>query len=555
MRLVSMISRRLVLGAFAIMAFAACSSTRAAEPPFTKLPPLRLVNSTPAPEATGVDRTAPLVLNFSASLNAQTVDTTRVMLQSGNIERPVALSVSGSQITLTPSIQLAPATPYTILVRSGVRGSEGEALSGDLAVNFTTRDASWRTSQVISLGSSPVSAASISGRGKEFAAVWRHENDSIALRRYSRSAGWSDLTILDRNTRAFVNEPQVFLDGEGAAHVIYNNNTQALEYSRHTPADGWSPVEQIVPPGTDQRIGTWRAGIDAGGNIIVVWTNITGENSGANNYDIRTIRYARRIGWGAPVRLNDGNYFSVEPRLAIDPGLGSAIAIWQEQHYSGSAYYHQLWSKRYTTTSGWGAARRVDVGGTASAGNAQIAMDTRGKTAVVYTRGGDVMVNSDGWTTGWGTPMQIEAIAGTSSVPQIAFDRSGNSFVTWIQRSASANYEIWRETCDVNLPPLNCWSAAQRVAGATREFQDLRLAIDSRGAEMLLATDVTATSSSILALRNVPGRGWVGQLLDLYDGATSRRKPQLAVDESGSALSVWFGSYPDALTVEASVFE
>lgn len=521
----------------------------------TTLPPLRLMSSAPAPEATGVSRTDPLVLNFSAPLNAQTVDTTRLSLGAENTFPQLALSVSGPQIALTPSMQLLPSTPYTMLVRYGVQGSEGESLASDLTVNFTTRETSWRTSQVLSFGSSAVAAASISGRGENFAAVWRHENDSIALRRYSPRTGWSDLTILDRNTRAFVNDPQVFLDVEGTAHVIYNNNTQALEYSRHTPEGGWSPVEQIVPPGNDYRIGTWRAGADAGGNVIVVWTHITGENSGASDYEVRAMRYARRVGWSAPVLLSDTNHFATEPRLAVHADLGSAVAIWQELRYSGSSYQYQLWSKRYASSVGWGAARRVDVGGTISAQDAQVALDTQGKATVVYTRGGNVVVNSDGFTTGWSTPLDIQVSAGTSRTPQIAFDRSGKAFASWIQRTANGSYELWRESCPANFPPFNCWTGAERVAVATREFQDLRLAVDSSGSETLVVTDVTATASGVLAFRNVPGSGWIGQPLGYSPDVLSRDKPQLAADESGSTLAIWFSRSADVLAVKASVCE
>lgn len=556
MRRQSMISRQLALFACAIVALAAFSSARAAGPRPPKLPPLRVLSSTPAPEAIDASRTDPLVLNFSAPLNAQTVDMTRVMLRpESGVPQTLALSVTGAQLTITPSMQLAPATSYEVVVRSGVQGIGGEMPADDISLHFTTREASWRTAQVVDAVTSSSYFPSISSRGEAFAAVWRHENDSIALRRYVRRTGWSDVTILDRNTRAFVKDPQVFLDIEGTAHVIYDNNGQSLEYSRHTLDGGWSPVEQIVPPSIDRRIGPWRGVIDGGGNIIVVWTNITGASSGANIYDIRTMRYARNGGWSTPVLLSAANYFSVQPRLAVNADTGTAMAIWQESRYSGSAYYYQLWSKRYTTVGGWGVARRVDVGGTASAEDAQVALDTRGKAAVVYTRGGRVMVNTDSWTTGWGTPLQLDYMAGTSSGPQIAFDASGKAIATWIRRSAGGNYEIWRDSCAANLPPLNCWLEMQQVASATREFRDLQLAVDSRGSELLVVTDVTATSSSILAFRNVPGRGWARQTLDLYAGATSRSKPRLAFDETGSALAVWFGTYPDVLSIEASVFE
>jgi len=418
-------------------------------------------------------------------------------------------------------------------------------------VNFTTRDASWMP-QVLSLGSTPVSPASISSRGEEFAAAWRHENDSIALRRYSPRTGWSDLTILDRNTRAFVNDPQVFLDAAGTAHVIYNNNSRSLEYSRHLPNSGWSPVEQIFVAGTDQRVGPWRGRIGAAGNLIVVWTDITGESSGANNYNIRAIRYVSGSGWGAPALLNNDNHFSTQPGLAVD-AAGNAMAIWQELHASGGVSHYQLWSRRYAPASGWATAQRVDDG-TVSAEQAQIALNAEGKAVAVYMQGGRVMVNSAYRTTDWVGPLRLHYMGGTSSEPQVAFDRAGKAFVTWIQSSGGVS-EIRRDACAPNLPPINCWLEMQPVTGGTGAFRDLRLVVDSQGTEHLVVMHVTSTSSSTQAIRNVPGRGWLRQPLDLYPGATSRSKPQLAVDESGSALAIWFATYPDAFAVEASVLE
>jgi hypothetical protein len=302
-------------------------------------------------------------------------------------------------------------------------------------------------------------------------------------------------------------------------------------------------VEQVVTDGSG-RIATWQGGRDAAGHIMVIWSSVTAEN----NCDVWANRYVPGSGWGAPVQLNYADRVAVQPKLAIN-AAGDAMAIWQEGDYNSDSY-DQLWSRRYTPGSGWEAAQRVDGGSTTSPEDAQIALDELGNAVAVYTSSGNVMANSHERIAGWGMPSALQCIAGFCFEPQIAFDRHGSAFVSWIQSGTRTAHEIYR-----SRRFGNGWGAAELIAGAAQEYQDHRFAIDNRGSEMFLVTDVTAISSSILAIRNIPGRGWTRQVLDVRYDAISRSKTQLAVDGSGGALAIWLGIYSDTTTVEASVFE
>lgn len=107
--------------------------------------PLTLQKITPAAGATDVDRTAPLSMVFSAALDAAKVIPANVTLTSAAGDQPITLTVSGTELTATPTRQLLPATTYTLKASTNVQGIHGEQLAAAAVGSFTTQDGQWRT--------------------------------------------------------------------------------------------------------------------------------------------------------------------------------------------------------------------------------------------------------------------------------------------------------------------------------------------------------------------------------------------------------------------------
>lgn len=485
---------------------------------------LTVTSSTPAAGATDVSRTEPLVLNFSLPLNPATVAVNYVdLLSSPNGHRRVDLSVSGPQLTLTPQIAMVPGSTYTIEVRPGIRAVGGEGLAQTVRVTFMTRAASWQGARDIASNGRPFDPH-INSHGETFAAVWRQENGTLALNRYSLRTGWDQAASL--STHWFIDRPQVFLDAAGVAHVIWEQNDGTLVSSRHTSAAGWSAIEQVPTDGMGMPR-RWRGGMDDAGNIIAVWNSDTA----ANTNSAWANRYVPGSGWGTPVQLEGtpGGYV-YDLNVAVDSN-GRAVAYWQPSH-NGQA---RLMSRRYIPGSGWAPAEIVntDDGGVGSVPH--MAMRA-GQTAAVYSGSRGIMANShrgNGWQA---LELISRGLTGYAFWPQVAIDDGGNVFAVWVQRGNGPTEEIWGNARSA----LGVWSTPRRIAVSTAQFTDLRLAMDPKRAPLIVVKDTNGTFSTVLAGRYRSGAGWLVEALESSQSQPAAvHTPRIHVDASGSALAVW----------------
>ena len=96
----------------------------------------------PANGTTGVSTGATITVNFSEAVNASTVTGATVQLKdAGNNLILGAINVSGSEVTVTPSVALSPFSVYTVTITggaSGVKDAAGNALAANYSWSFTT---------------------------------------------------------------------------------------------------------------------------------------------------------------------------------------------------------------------------------------------------------------------------------------------------------------------------------------------------------------------------------------------------------------------------------
>jgi hypothetical protein len=104
--------------------------------------PPALVVRTPAPGATNVQPTSPVVVTFSRAMNATTLTSSRF-----RVTRPDGTAVAGTvsydnltfRATFTPSAPLALQTAYTVRLDASVRAANGVTLGAPATWSFTTR--------------------------------------------------------------------------------------------------------------------------------------------------------------------------------------------------------------------------------------------------------------------------------------------------------------------------------------------------------------------------------------------------------------------------------
>ncbi|MFZ1865989.1 MAG: Ig-like domain-containing protein [Polyangiales bacterium] len=104
--------------------------------------------------------------------------------------------------------------------------------------------------------------------------------DDIWAIRFSGSS-WGTPERIDDYDDDFKNEPDIAVDGTGMAYAVWSQddpdfkNIWAVEY---TPGPGWGTPELIEPanadPNEDGDATTPRVGVNAAGNVFVVWRQI-----------------------------------------------------------------------------------------------------------------------------------------------------------------------------------------------------------------------------------------------------------------------------------------
>jgi hypothetical protein len=117
-----------------VMMFAASCSDDPAGPAA-----LTVASTTPSADAEGVGIEATVQVEFSADINAATVTSSSVKVETDGASVIGTLSVNGTTVTFTPTELLTErTTSYTLTVTTGVRGASGGRLDADVTRTFTT---------------------------------------------------------------------------------------------------------------------------------------------------------------------------------------------------------------------------------------------------------------------------------------------------------------------------------------------------------------------------------------------------------------------------------
>jgi hypothetical protein len=457
--------------------------------------PLSLADVTPAKGATGVQRAVAVVLTFSAPLDAATLSASGTTLAGPAGSQPVGLSAVGNRLTVTPSGNLSPLTPYTLTVGIGLRGSAGEQLAGSVTTSFTTGDRQWQMAVSIETG---------------------------------------DVNIAE--------DPQIAVDSRGDTVVVWRRpegNGARVWSNRYTAGSGWGTaltIGPVIDPGTQGPVRTPQVAMDANGNAIAVWPQSDG-----GNYKIWANRYTAGTGWGAAVSIEPNastvaSDISAAPQVRFD-GNGNAIALWERSDGANS----HVWGNRYTTGAGWSTAARVDATAV-EAGSAQLAFDAQGDAIAVWdqSEGAGFHIWSSRYTAAagsWSTARMIENDDAVQAFnAQIGIDTAGNAVVVWIQSDSTTRTEIWSN----RYTAADGWGTAHAISDTAGGAGSAQLAMDANGDALVVWRQSDSnTSFSIRWNRYAMGGGWgTAAAIEPGDGAFVG-DPQIACDSNGNALTVW----------------
>lgn len=258
------------------------------------------------------------------------------------------------------------------------------------------------------------------------------------------------------------------------------------------------------------------------------------------------ITYATSTGWGeAKVISKILNSYQMETlKFAFDTS-GNVILVWPFEDATDSEKQIHIWAKRYSITTGWEKAVKIDPGvvsgysdHVSESTQPKIAFDSRGNAIVVWTQVKDR--NQGGiWTNrytagkGWGLAAPITKIGRAQSRQQLAIDHRGNAIIVWSQKDGVG---VSYYTVDVGWgEPENIYEHSCRSYGSF----DPQVGFDADGNATVVWWHKVLLYTTIWSRQYSPGKGWAPLTPVKRDYTNKACNPLISFDRHGIAHVIW----------------
>jgi hypothetical protein len=507
------------------------------------------LSSVPVNGAAGVSRSVRPTLTFSAPLPAAPVSSSIAGLTSIDGSEPIAVSASGSALSVTPSRLLLPLADYTLVVGDSLQSADGGTLAAPVQVTFRTTDGAWGiqealTGTSVAAGGLNVLQPLITADAAERATVvWANERGTLMKREVwarHRPAGgpWEPAVRLDGSDSEDVGDVVLASADDGTVLVAWAQSESGLAgdfnrilYRRFTPAGGWQAIQLVAQMTGD--LTQLQIAMHADGSAALVWYQAE-----PGRVAINASRYVPATGWTSPQRIDAASGVVFRPQIAVSDG-GIAMAVW-EQYLQGAG--NDIFAARYEPVAGWSIPARVSVNNTGIAINPSLASAPSGDAVVTWqqTIGAARYTASSYFSAGqsWSAPERLESGAGQSDSAQVAMDPQRIAIAVWRQ-AISGTLHVHASRRD---PATGVWSTPQRisnVSGGTSAFYPA-VRFDRRGNALAIWHEVATTIFQVHGNRYTVQNGWgVAGSVGTPDRVIGAFTPRLVVDGSGSAWAAW----------------
>jgi mRNA-degrading endonuclease HigB of HigAB toxin-antitoxin module len=309
------------------------------------------------------------------------------------------------------------------------------------------------------------------------------------------------------------------------------------------PVQAWthpsSLSDNISPDGQDAEFP--QVAMDNSGNAIIVWMQLDG-----SNWQIFKSEY-RNGTWTHPADLTDKINPDVQhadiPQVAMDNN-GNAIIVWEQ--YNGSVY--QIFKSEYRNGT-W--THPEDVADNISpdeeyAYNPQVAMDDNGNAIIVWMQSdgsNDQIFKSEYKNSTWTHPENlsdnISPDGQAAYDPQVAMDNNGNAIIVWKQSDGS-NRQIFKSEYR-NSTWTHPENLSDNISSDGGRAEHPQVAMDNDGNAIIVwFQEVEAVYQVFMSqyLNNT----WTHPS-DLNDNISpdgqEAQSYQVAMDDNGNAIIVW----------------
>jgi hypothetical protein len=397
-------------------------------------------------------------------------------------------------------------------------------------------------------GSAQTPAVAVDSRG-DATAVWTRWNGTQPVVQAStRRAGgtWSAPVDLAQGRSIFT--PQLTVDPAGNATAVWRVrelDRSVVQASTRAPGGAWStPIDLSVDTSVDpsQATDVPQVAVDAAGIVTATWSRFEAKPSEAFKHVVQAATRLADGTWTAPVDLSSPGQYARTTDLAVDPA-GNATAIWVAGNLVQTA----------TRPAGGTWAAPVDLSSIAGPrANPRIVVDPAGTATAVWgtfttTYGIQTATRAPG--APWTAPADLSAPGqDTFDTPELAADRRGTVTALWQRHDGSG----WIVT-SATRPAGGAWTAPVDLSATGHDAWDPQVAVDPAGnatAVWSLADEPMSDSArTVQAARRTAAGDWTAPV-DLSRGGTAWN-PQVALDSSGNATTVWSHNDGSGFVVEA----
>ena len=375
-------------------------------------------------------------------------------------------------------------------------------------------------------------------------AVWAQFDGSVThirANRYVAGSGWLTPIRIDSDNANSAASPQVAMDGNGNAVVVWMQNTE-IWTNRYTAGVGWGTATIISTGGTS--VAAPQISVVAGGDAVAIWQQLDStQNVWAN-------RYLAGWGWDTATTISDGMGNATVPQVATDTS-GNAIAVWAQ--FDGIR--DNIMANRYTTGGGWGTAALIESDNNGAAANPQVSIGADGNGMAVWQQSDgsrtNIWANRYTAAAGWdgATLIEHDDTAGATD-PQVASDASGSAVAVWAQ-SDGMRTNIWanRYTADSG------WDMATLIESDNNgdaSFPQIAVGTNGNAVAVWQQSDVTRTN--IWSNRYTAGGNWDTATLIDTDNTGAASLAQIAVGGNDQAAAVWEQSDGMHTNIQANLY-
>lgn len=320
-------------------------------------------------------------------------------------------------------------------------------------------------------------------------------SDAVVYATYS-AGEWESPQILT-NVAGYDSNPDIAMDPSGytvAVWKLLNDTHHMIQSSTLQLGDVWSNPVNISPPSGSASYP--KVSLDYFKNAVAIWKD-------DQSLMVQTASLPHQGNWSEPVNLSPSSVYGSSPQIAMN-GSGYAVAIWG----SGDGTDFSIQSASLQFGENWSAPTAVTAPGD-SAYALELSVDELSNAIAAWVQSNlqedppqlsyfiQTSYNPAGGK--WSQPKQFAPTKGYITIPAVAFDLSGNAYVTWLETQETSS--LMRGAF---LPVEGNWSKAMTLSLFNDYVYFPQIACDPTGGTLLTWKNTTLKALQTAKWQPVP---------------------------------------------------